>query len=190
MNRTLRNSFLIIIFTLFFSNLAKAQPRKGEFINASIGLGLSAPDDNADIDGTGFYAQGEYVFGLTKWFGLRPYAGFIVTSCDKNENQNQPEYKVTSKAFLFGGKARICAPILWIAPYIESGIGASIGSFETYTPFTNIKKSGILMHVPFTLGLALGPKHNVDIAFTYYFHSAADQYCGAAAFGLTFPLNQ
>jgi len=189
MNRTLRNIFLILILTLFL-NLANAQPRKGEFINASIGLGLSAPDDNSDIDGNGFYAQGEYVFGITKWFGLRPYAGFIITSSPKNEIENQPQYKVTSKAFLFGGKARICAPIPWIAPYIESGIGASIGSFETYTPFTNIKKSGILLHVPFTLGLALGPKHNVDIAFTYYFHSEADQFSGAAAFGLTFPINQ
>ncbi|MBC7847975.1 MAG: hypothetical protein H7Y10_15950 [Flavobacterium sp.] len=190
MSSTFRNIFAIAIFTIFFSNLAKAQPRKGEFIKASVGLGLTAPYDEEDITGSGFYAQGEYVFGITKWFGLRPYAGFVLTSADKNTDpQNQPEYKVTSKAFLLGGKARILAPIPWVAPYFEVGVGASIGSFETYTPYTNIKKNGIVTHIPFTVGLALGPKHNLDLAFTYYYQPSVQQFSGATAIGFSFPLN-
>lgn len=187
---TLRNTFIIAIFTIFLTNLAKAQPRKGEFVNISVGLGLSAPYDDVDITGSGFYAQGEYVMGITKWFGIRPYAGLVLTSADKNvDPQNLPEYKVTSKSFLLGGKARVCAPIPWIAPYFEVGVGASIGSFETYTPYTNIKKNGILIHVPFSIGLALGPKHNIDVGFTYYYQPSVRQFSGATAIGFSFPLN-
>ena len=189
---TLRNFFVITLFTIFLSSPVKAQPRKGRFIDVSVGMGISAPYDDVNIGGSGFYAQGEYVFGLTKWFGIRPYAGIIITSPDEITDPlyEQQGYKVTSKAFLFGGKARICAPIPWVAPYFEIGVGASIGSFETYTPFTDIKKSGLLMHVPITIGLALGRKHNIDFAFTYFDHPSAEQTSGAVAIGFTFPLNQ
>jgi hypothetical protein len=188
----LRNFFVVCLFTIFLFNTAKAQPRKGRFLDVSVGLGLTAPDDEAEIGGSGFYAQGEYVFGFTKWVGIRPYAGIIITSPD---GITQPQYQgkdytVTTKAFLFGGKARICAPIPWVAPYFEIGVGASIGSFVTYTPFTNIKKDGILMHIPFSMGLALGPKNNIEVAFTYCYTPEAKQFSGAAAIGFTFPLNQ
>lgn len=189
---TLRNFFVIALFTIFISSPAKAQPRKGRFIDASVGYGLSMPYDEVDIAGSGFYAQGEYVFGLTKWVGIRPYAGIIITSpgAITDPLYQQDDYRVTSKAFLFGGKARICAPIPWVAPYFEIGIGASIGSFETYTPFTDIKKSGLLMHIPISIGLSLGRKHNIDVAFTYYDHPSAEQTSGAMAVGFTFPINQ
>ena len=190
MSASFRTIFLVIIATIFFSNIIKAQPRKGEFVEASIGFGVSVPDEDIEIYGSGFYAQGEYVIGLTKWFGLRPYAGIILTSPDKNTTQPSfSEYKVTSKAFLFGGKARICAPIPWVAPYFELGIGASIGSFETYTPISNIKKDGLLVHIPVEIGLALGPKHNFEFALTYYFHPTVEQFSGAVAFGVSFPIN-
>jgi hypothetical protein len=189
---TLRNFFVVALFTIFLFNTAKAQPRKGRFLDVSAGLGMSAPDDVAEIEGSGFYAQGEYVFGFTKWIGIRPYAGIIITSpgAIKDPHYQGEDYRVTSKAFLFGGKARICAPIPWVAPYFEIGVGASIGSFVTYTPYTNIKNEGMLMHIPFSLGLALGPKNNIDVAFTYYFTPEAKQFSGAAAIGFTFPLNQ
>jgi hypothetical protein len=132
----------------------------------------------------------KYVYGITKWFGLRPYAAIIITSPDKNGNQpGQPTYQISSKALMVGGKARICAPIPWIAPFFEVGLGASVGKFETITPTTNLEKSGILPHVPVTFGLALGPKHNVELAFSYYYHSSVDQMCGAVEAGFTFPLD-
>ena len=185
---TFRLIFAIAFFTLFLSTETNAQPKIGNYINASIGIGLSAPYDDVDITGSGFYAQGEYVFGLTKWFGIRPYAGLVITSADKNTNL--PDYyKVTSNAFLFGGKVRVAAPIPWVAPYFELGLGGSIGSFETYTPFTNIKKNGLLMHVPFSLGLALGRKHNYELEFTYYYHETVKQFSGAVAIGYSIPLN-
>ena len=183
---------VVALLLVLLTNPVKAQPVKGEFINASIGLGLSAPYDNSDNSGSGFYAQGEYVFGLSKWFGLRPYAGFVLTSPLNTEDKqpNQPEYKVTSKAFMIGGKARILAPIPYVAPYFEVGLGMSVGTFQTYTEETNIKKSGVLPHIPFSIGLALGRKHNVEVAFTYYYHPTAEQFSGAFALGYTFPIKK
>ena len=181
---------IFILCTILFSFTINAQQKKGEYINAYLGFGLSAPYDESDVTGSGFYAQGEYVIATSKWFSLRPYAGIILTSENKSDNQeNQINYKVTSKAFLLGGKARVCAPIPYIAPYLETGLGLSIGSFETYTPSTNSSKNGLIMHIPFSIGLAVGKKHNIDIGFTYYYHQSAKQFSGATAFGLSFPMN-
>ncbi|KKK61918.1 hypothetical protein LCGC14_3009540 [marine sediment metagenome] len=157
---TLRTTLLPTIFIIFFANFAKVQPHQGKSIDVAIGYGISTPYENVDIYGSGFFAQGEYVLGLTRWFGLRPYAGFIITSADENDDYIA-DYKATSKAFLLGGKFRIAAPIPWVAPYLEAGVGASLGKFETYTPYVDIEKSGLLVHIPFTLGLALGPENNV-----------------------------
>ena len=179
---------LVIIFTILAFTQVNAQLIKEKSIDASIGYGISAPYDDVDITGTGFYLQGEYVLTLSKWIDIRPYAGLILTKADNND-QIAPEYKSTANAFLIGGKTRITAPIPWVAPYLEFGIGASIGSFETVTPVTNINDSGIIMHIPFSIGLELGRKHNFDVAFTYYFHDSVDQFAGAAAIGISIPLN-
>jgi hypothetical protein len=69
-------------------------------------------------------------------------------------------------------------------------LGASIGSFVTYTPIVNIEKNGLLLHYPVTIGLALGKNNDVDIAFTYYYHPSAEQFSGAAVIGLSFPINK
>lgn len=179
---------ITIILIILASTQVKAQLIKEKSIDVSIGYGLSAPYDDVDITGSGFYLQGEYVLGLVKWIDIRPYAGLILTKTDDNE-QNASEYESTANAFLIGVKTRITAPIPWIAPYIEFGIGASIGSFETVTPYTNIDNRGLIMHIPFSIGLELGPKHNFDIAFTYYFHNSVEQFAGAAAIGISIPLN-
>lgn len=42
--------------------------------------------------------------------------------------------------------------------------------------------------MPFSLGLELGKNNNVDLAFTYYFQPSVEQYVGAFAVGLKFPL--
>lgn len=182
----MKKKYLLIFAVLAFTQV-KAQVIKEKSIDASIGYGLSAPYDDIDVTASGFYLQGEYVLTLASWIDIRPYAGLILTKHVDNK-QMPTEYKSTANAFLIGGKARIKAPIPWIAPYIEFGIGASVGAFETVTPWTSIKESGVLMHIPFSLGLELGPQHNFDVAFTYYFHDSAQQFAGAIAFGFSFPL--
>ena len=94
-----------------------------------------------------------------------------------------------TKAFLLGGKIRLCAPIPWIAPFIETGIGASIGSFETYTQDVDVKKNGAQFHVPVSVGLAVGRKNNIEIAVSFYLHPSAEQSSGVFAAGFSFPLD-
>ncbi|WP_372755415.1 hypothetical protein [Mariniflexile sp.] len=191
MKASFRNISIVTFLILFLSNYSGAQPQKGEFIQASIGYGMSAPYENYNIIGTGFYAQAEYVYAFRKWIGLRPYAGFVITNPSKNNTDiNLTGYSVTSKAILLGGKARICAPIPWVAPFIELGVGASLGSFETNTPSFFKKERGLLMHIPYSLGLALGRNHDVEIAATYYDHPSVEQFSGALAVSFSFPINK
>ncbi|RAV27482.1 hypothetical protein [Sinomicrobium soli] len=179
----------VIVLTGIPLHAVQAQTARGQYIRASIGFGMSAPYEDVDIDGTGMYAQGEYLFNMRSWFSLRPYAGVIFTKTRKSgDDYRDRDYKVTSNAFLLGGKARFTAPIPWVAPYLETGVGASLGSFETYIPSVHIKKNGILWHIPLSLGLLVGPRHDVDIGLVYYYHPSAEQFSGALAFGLSFPI--
>ncbi|WP_179353811.1 hypothetical protein [Winogradskyella vidalii] len=182
---------LIILIIVLTSNLAEAQFVKEKSINAQIGYGVSFPYNSIDdVADDGFFAQGELVLKVTSWFELRPYAGFILTNSDgKDLNDNPTNEIAESKAFLLGGKARVRAPIPWVAPYVEIGIGTSIGKFETLTAFDNIDKGGIIYHIPFAIGLELGKNNNVDLGFTYYFQPSVQQFVGAFAVGITFPLN-
>lgn len=197
MSFTLRSFFISIVLLFLFPTLAKAQT-EGKFIKASIGLASSTSyyienygsQEEVDVMGSGLYLQGEYIIALKSWFSIRPYAGAIFESVDKDQNvQNQPQYKVTTNAFLMGGKVRICAPIPWVAPFIEGGIGTSIGKFETFTPNVNFNKSTILMHIPFSVGLAVGRHNSFEIGISGYFHPAAKQSTGVFALGYTFPLD-
>lgn len=181
--------YLLILVIFFCFSISHAQFIKERSIDASIGYGLSFPYDDVDVFGDGFYIQGEYVMMVSNWLDLRSYAGFIFTG--ESSSQTLPEeFKATANAFLFGGKARITAPIPYFAPYIELGLGGSIGKFETITPFTNKQQSGLLFHIPFSIGAELGRDHAINIEFTYYFHNSVEQFNGAFAIGFSFPLNQ
>jgi len=181
---------IILILVILASSQVKAQFIKEKTLDVSIGLGYSFPDEDIDIAGSGFYFQGEYVLVITNWIDVRPYAGIILTRFDGKDFDGNPTiYKSTSNAFLMGAKTRLRAPIPWVAPFIEMGVGLSIGSFETFTPYTDIDKSGLIPHIPITLGLELGRKHNFDIGILYYLHPSAEQFTGALAFGFSIPLN-
>ncbi len=181
---------LIFLMIALASNFANAQFIKEKAINAQIGYGLSAPYNSFyDIADDGFFAQGELVLKAASWVEFRPYAGFILTSSNgKDINGNPTDEKAETKAFLLGGKTRVRAPIPWVAPYVEIGIGTSIGKFETFTYFDDIDKSGIIHHIPFAFGLELGRNNNVDLGLTYYFQPSIQQFAGALAVGITIPL--
>ncbi|WP_178988124.1 outer membrane beta-barrel protein [Winogradskyella schleiferi] len=175
---------------ILFSNLSQAQFIKEKSLNAQIGFGVSSPFESADdVAGTGFFLQGEFVMHITSWVELKPYAGLILTNSNgKDLNDNPTDEKVESKAFWFGGKARLRAPIPWVAPYIELGFGASIGKFETLTTFTNIEKKGLSFHIPFAFGLELGRNNNIDLGFSFYIHPTVEQSVGAFAVEISIPL--
>ena len=182
---------LILIIIILTSNLVDAQFIKEKSINVQIGYGLSAP--NNSIDGTvddGFFIQGELVLKVASWIEFRPYAGIILTNSKGKDLDGKPtDEKAVSKAFLLGGKARVRAPIPWVAPYLEIGIGTSIGKFETFTALDKINKSGLIYHIPISIGLELGRNNNFDLGFSYYLQPSVEQYAGAFAVGITFPLN-
>ncbi|MFD2941463.1 hypothetical protein [Flavobacterium notoginsengisoli] len=189
--------FITIVFTILFVSHSKAQT-EGKFIKGSIGYGASSSyyiedygsQEEVDVMGGGLYLQGEYIIGVKSWFSIRPYAGAIFESVEKNQNiQNQPQYKVTTNAFLIGSKIRLCAPIPWVAPFIEGGIGTSIGKFETFTPNVNFNKSDVLLHIPFSIGLAVGRHNNFEIGISGYFHPAAKQSTAVFALGYSFPID-
>ncbi len=182
---------LALLLIALAPNFTEAQFIKEKSVNIQIGYGISVPYNSvAEINGDGFFTQGELVLKAASWFELRPYAGLILTNSNgKDQNDNPTDEKVESKAFLLGGKARVRAPIPWVAPYIEFGIGTSIGTFETVTAFDNIDKSGIIYHIPFSFGLEMGKDNNVDLGFVYYFQPSVEQFVGAFAVGITFPLN-
>ncbi|MGB5943004.1 MAG: hypothetical protein WBG71_08995 [Leeuwenhoekiella sp.] len=185
-----QKTVVITAFLFSINNILFAQT-KGQAIEASVGIGLSASyDEDVDIIGSGFYAQGEYIFGLTKWFAIRPYAGVVFTepNQDLNSDQGQSRYEVTSDAFLMGAKIRLTAPIPYVAPFFEVGAGMSIGSFVTDLPAGYIAKNGFVPHIPFSMGLALGENNRFELELTYYFHGAVDQFSGAFAFGYVFPI--
>jgi hypothetical protein len=181
---------LMLLVIVLTSNLAKAQFIKEKSINAQIGYGISAPYNSIDnIADDGFFAQAELVLKAASWVEFRPYAGLIFTNSNgKDLNDNPTNEKSESKAFLFGGKARVRAPIPWVAPYVEIGIGTSIGKFKTLTAFDNIDKSGIIYHIPFSFGLEFGKNNDVDLGLSYYIQPSVEQYVGAFAIGITFPI--
>jgi len=176
---------LLVLAILLASFTSQAQFIKEKSLNVQIGYGLTAPYDTwSNVVDDGFFAQGELVLKAASWVEFRPYAGVIFT----NSNANPGEEFSESKALLLGGKARLRAPIPWVAPYIETGIGTSIGAFKTYTYSEDIDKGGIIYHIPLALGLQLGPDHNVEIGLAYYIQPSVEQLAGAFAIGLTIPL--
>ncbi|MFL0076616.1 hypothetical protein [Tenacibaculum maritimum] len=86
---------LILLIIALSSNLAEAQFIKEKSINAQIGYGLSAPNNSIDkIVNDVFFAQGELILKVKTWIEFRPYAGFILTSSNgKDLNDNPTDEK-------------------------------------------------------------------------------------------------
>lgn len=179
-----------ILLLISITTFCNAQSDYKKAINAQIGYGLSSPYESTDdITDSGFFIQGEYVITYKSWLELKPYIGLITTNSDgKDLNDNPTDEKAVTKAFLIGGKIRVRAPLRWVAPYAEVGIGASVGKFETFTSTIDIEKSGLIYHIPVAFGLELGRNNNFDFGFTYYFQPTVKQFAGAIAIGITFPL--
>lgn len=159
-----------------------------EVIDISIGYGWSIPYDALGYHGGGYFAQGEYLYEMNEYIDVRPYVGYILTKMNEDKSEYSSADKATANAVLFGGKARFRIPVYWVAPFAELGLGGSIGSFETLTVNTDINKRGVYAHIPFSLGVELGPRHNVSVKLTSYFHTGVKQFTAAAAIGIRIPI--
>lgn len=159
-----------------------------QFVAIEAGLGLSSPYSDDMSTGEGFYAQGEYVLVPSAWFSPRAYAGtlFTFSSPDDYCREHDIHCEVSAKIGFLGAKGRLTIPIPYIAPFIELGIGASIGAMRTRTPSTNESLAGITYHIPLGIGLSVGKDHNWDVAFSYLFHPTEKRFDGAFAIGFSF----
>ena len=181
---------LTAILVILGLNQVQAQFIEDKSHYISLGFGMSAPYEEMDVlQNPGVFAQGEYVLIPGSWIDIRPYAGLIITKFkDVDPEEVEERYRSSANALLLGAKTRITAPVPFVSPYFEIGVGASLGSFETFTPTTDIDKSGLFLHIPVSLGLKLESFTNVDVKLTYYYHNNLEQFMGAAAIGLSFPV--
>lgn len=182
---------LLLWLVALTSNVVVAQFIKEKSITASIGYGITVPEHSYDdVASGGFFIQGEYILKVRSWLDLKPYAGFVITDSNgKDLNDNPSSEFAQTTAFLLGGKVRFKAPIPYVAPYIELGFGTSIGKFETFTAFSDINRSGIAYHIPYSIGLELGKNHDVDIGFSYFSQPGVEQVTGVINVGINFPLD-
>jgi uncharacterized membrane protein YciS (DUF1049 family) len=179
---------ITLFFLMLLPLLSFTQTEK--FIQASVGFGVSFYENDADVSANGFFLQGEYVFKFSQLLELRPYVGFILTKAVEPENEINKNYSVSTNAFFLGGKARLTIPIPFVAPYIELGIGTSLGKFQMETLEHSFNDRGVAYHIPITLGLKLGQNRDFDFAFAYLLHNSKHQIAGAMAVGFTFPISK
>lgn len=179
-------NFILILLTVL-PVITKAQSETPKSLNISFGFASTYPyDDGINISGQGFTFQGEYVISPKKWIDIRPYAALIFTKT--NSETKELKFKSSCNAFAFGGKIRLIAPIPYIAPYFESGLGISAGNFDTVNTFKNIDKNGVITNIPLSFGLEIGKKRKIDIGASYFFHPNAKQFTGSFSFGYKIPL--
>jgi hypothetical protein len=101
-----------------------------------------------------------------------------VTPCD-----------VSGRIGFFGAKFRLMVPLPYIGPFMELGVGASVGRLTTRVgPTLDVSRRGLMYHVPWAIGLALGARYQFELSFQYLEHPEEKQTNGAFAFGVSFPL--
>jgi hypothetical protein len=163
-------------------------------LNVSIGVGLVAPDNKNGQEvsgsGEGFYGAAEYVFWPSAWFSPRLYSGLVIAPARADCGAGVAPCDVSAEFAFAGAKARVMAPLPWVAPFLELGLGASAGRFSTRSgQVVDQVTRGIAYHVPFALGVALGERRRFEIALLYLFHPEQKQFSGAMAVGLQFALD-
>jgi hypothetical protein len=158
-------------------------------VRAGLGVAASTYEvaSDAGAGGIGFYGSAEYIYERVEWATPRAYAGVLIagstddcafTPCD-----------VSARIGFIGVKGRLLAPIPYVAPFIELGIGFSVGSLRTLLDgYVDESSSAFMYHVPFAFGLALGKHHEVEVVLQFLAHPEQNHSDGGFAIGLEFPL--
>jgi hypothetical protein len=130
---------------------------------------------------------GEYWAEPYSWLQLRGYLGYLGTSTDQEHCQLVGGCDVSEDIGFVGGKLRLLAPIPFVAPFIELGLGLSFGTIHATDVGVDRTTNGATYDLPFGFGLSLGPKQNVDVGISYLFHLDARAFGGTLSIGLTLP---
>jgi hypothetical protein len=186
------------LLVLLLASRAEARPDEGweeptHRLGVSAGFGYSFPnDDDAteidEADGTGGFAEVEYIYHAVEWATPRAYAGVLVTSTDRACELTPCD--VSAQIGFIGIKGRLLAPIPYVAPFIELGFGGSVGSVTTRVAnIVDAAGDGVMYHVPIAVGLVLGGRRQFELALQYMIHPEQVQVNGALAFGFSFALH-
>jgi opacity protein-like surface antigen len=144
--------------------------------------------------------EGSYTYApwvMTKRYNATPveltgYTGmFWIWTTDANGCKRATtgdDCEVIAKIGYLGSRARFTLPIPWFGPYIESGIGVSLGRLRTALDSSDHRVDGAALHVPLGLGVQLGPEHEVEVGLLYLFHPKARQTDGSLGIGLSYPI--
>ena len=181
---------LLTLLTLLIARPVAADdgdPAAGHRIDVAAGLGFSSPrDDTLKGGGDGGFLGADYVFLPGSAVTPRVYGGLLLTFPERDRCAS---CDIEAQIAFAGVKLRAMAPIPWVGPYLEFGLGLSAGYMRTLEGDAVDKTMrGLSWHVPVAVGLALGQRHQYDIAFSYLFHPEQEQISGAVAIGVGFAI--
>lgn len=165
-------------------------------LKGALGLGYAFPEESGgktatDGYGQGVYADFEYVVWPASWFSPRAYSGLVVAPAKAGSCGAGVAPCDVSSAYAFAGaKARLLPPIPWVAPFLEAGLGISLGRFSTQSgQIVGRVTKGVAYHVPFAIGLAMGRQRGFELGLQYLFHPEQKQFSGAWALGVQVELD-
>jgi hypothetical protein len=176
---------------------ADETPRPRHMLEGIAGLAYTFPRFAADSQSgyaVGLFLAAEYVRWPGSWFTPRAYYGITVTAsgrafCTDTRDLPVAPCDVGTQAAFAGVKVRLMAPIPYVGPFIELGIGGSLGFFHMRIGnVVDREHAGVTPHFPFAVGLALGREHKVDLTFSYLLHPGTEQLWGGVGIGLGVPL--
>jgi hypothetical protein len=185
-------SLSILVLVLGLSARAAASEESdgpGHVLDLSGGVGFTfTTEADHKGQGTGGFFDAEYVFLPGSFFTPRLYAGSFMTFSNSRSCRTGP-CEVKSQIFFAGAKARVMIPIPYVAPFLELGVGFSLGYLVTVDePDVDERTRGAALHIPVTVGLAVGARHQFDIELSYLFHPSQRQVEGGIGFGIGIPL--
>jgi hypothetical protein len=182
---------LLVGTPLAAADHADLEPPEGHrlLVLAGIGLSQSAVPRDSKASGSGGFASVEYIYWPERWYTPRLYGGVLLTFADHDTCRAGTMCDVESQIVFTGAKMRLMAPIPWIGPFVELGLGVSAGYLRTLDgPDTDETTRGVALHIPLGFGVSVGERHQYDLCFSYLGHIAEKQGDGALAFGLGFAL--
>jgi hypothetical protein len=161
---------------------------------ASGGLGVSFSPEREGAGVGGSFVL-ERAVGSAVWGGGRVYAGGFFSNASAHRCPTGIEpCSISSQIAVAGAKARLLAPIPYVGPFIEVGAGLSIGSLENrigahgrFSALDDIH-SGVMVHIPVSLGLAFGSRHQHDLSLDYFAHPGRNHVTGSFSIGVGFAL--
>ena len=160
-----------------------------------LGFGLSMggevrDENDEDPYGRGLYLEVDRVWRSNRAIQPTAYAGAVFTAPFSGSCTHPDDSCNVSASTLFGGgKVRLMLPIPFVGPFLEAGVGMSVGRITTMTGRSDDRQdSGLMLHVPVALGLAMGPDHAYTLVFSYLAYPGKSHVDGAMAVGFDIPL--